>query len=69
MKNTYFVIRLKLWCLRLFFLQNLTLKREKAEIEKSRDRYKKQSQALCFKLSRLQDDLDKQVKSENETLR
>jgi hypothetical protein len=49
--------------------QNKLLKKQIVEFERSRDQYKKQSQALCLKLARLQDDRDKQLKDENENLR
>lgn len=55
--------------MRFYFIQNKLLKRQVIEVERSRDQYKKQSQSLCVKLSRLQEERDAQLKDENEALR
>jgi len=49
--------------------ENKLLRRQNTECEKTRDQYKKQSQTLCLKLARLQEERDKQLKDENESLR
>ncbi|OXA58854.1 hypothetical protein Fcan01_07816 [Folsomia candida] len=55
--------------LKLLEQENKLLKRQVIEVERSRDQYKKQSQSLCVKLSRLQEERDAQLKDENEALR